>query len=495
GQLGFYHDDWVLLEFLTEDGSFWGGMARLAKAGFAVRPLNLPQFALFHAVGGLNPLPYHLAMLLLEITQGLLLYSLLARLLKRRDLALTATGIALLYPNHAVTHYWLSASGQTAALDLALASLLLHSRWQENRRKSFLAAGQACYLLAMLSYESIAFLPLLLGAASVAGDKGAGKPWLQAFRSALLMLAPYGITLAAALFWQRAAFCWVFGLPSQRPVGFSLGHFFKTFQEGFSCLSWRILRLCLRTAPAAWHDFGLGLIAILAGLSWGLARLLKIEPGEGESGRSSRIMAAATGIAAFAAANLPYAFTQAYLPAVTGVMARTSAVGALAGGLLLAAGLDALRSAFPAFRRGQIALLSAFAAACLWSEWHTASRYALSWRIQNDLLAKCSAKAAALPHSATVLVAGVPGEINTRLNPVVVFAAHYDIGGALRLASGRPDLTVNIVSPRMQFTEEAAVESWQGRELARYPYGNLFIYRYDRDEWRKPAAPPAKSSR
>ncbi|MDD5658311.1 MAG: hypothetical protein PHF00_13750, partial [Elusimicrobia bacterium] len=77
GQLGFYHDDWVLLEFLTEGGSFWGGMARLAKAGFAVRPLNLPQFSLFHAVGGLNPLPYHLAMLLLEITQGLLLYSLL----------------------------------------------------------------------------------------------------------------------------------------------------------------------------------------------------------------------------------------------------------------------------------------------------------------------------------------------------------------------------------------------------------------------------------
>lgn len=450
GRVGFYHDDWSNLERCLSSGGLWNNMRQYAGL-VADRPLEILHYPLLYAWGGFEPLRYQLAYLLFETAAACLLYSLLVRLLDSRRLALTAAALYVAYPNHAITHHWLGSSAQTVALLLLFASLLKHLDWLDTQKPGPLAASLGLFCAALLEYEIVAFMPLMLAAR---------RPWRRS-------LAPFALPLVLVFLWRRFGVPFLAAGTTQRAVALSWTHAWDTYAAGLNSLTLALPRAYWDAAKSA----GGGMLPIVLcatvvpALLWlGLTRV-------GGSPSSSRAGVWTSAAGAFVGGFLPYALSVAYTPTAQGIMARTSVAGSLAGALFFA---------WPLARAGWwplVAVLSCFTL----SNWQQSLQWARSWEVQREILGQISPKIMGLPQGSTVLVAGFPRFIGPEGRGSLVFDAHWDIGSALRITTGRFDLHANVVSERLRFHESEAVESFAGRVLRRYPYQNLYLYGHDRN--------------
>lgn len=484
---GFYHDDWTFLESMSRAEGFWDSARRLSAVSGWNRPVLLLLFPAFHFLGGLDPVVYQMLLLLLEVLQGWLFFILLDALLGDRRMALTAASLFLIYPNHAVTHVWFANSPQSFALTAVLASLVAYQRWLESRRRRWLAASLAAYMAGALCYESVVFLPLLLGGGLIARRLVDGSSARLAALESARDMAPYLPALLAVVLWQRLGTRVFFGEAPLKGVALSLRHVLEVMKAGFGCITYQAVRLCLRTAIPAWQELPRAVLLLWAPFTAALTAALVATPSRGGA-RSPVRIALGAALGGFIAANLPYALSDNYWPGYVGVMSRTSALGALSGGLLIAAGAAALQERVAVARP---ALLAAVIGAFTWCNWHTAWQWTLSWRLQGNILKLVERKVRALPGPATILLAGAPRNINVQRNEVVVFDASWDFNSALKLTTGRTDLSGDVVSPRMRFTRDGVVVESSGYASPPRPYKDLYLYRYDRDELMKLDKPPS----
>lgn len=474
GRVGFYHDDWTNLERLSSSGGFWPSVSLYARQ-LAERPVHMLHYPLLFAIGGFHPWRYQAVYLLLEIVQGWLFFAVAEDLSGDRAAAFIAAAVALLFPTHGATHHWLSSSAQTVSLDLALASLLLHSRWL-SRRKTVLAAGAlACYLLAVLNYESAALIFLVPVAWRSVERALAGERIPVSLQEGLSESLPFIGVLAVAVAWQRLGVVLISGLRNSRPVAPSLWHALFVFNRGALCMSALSARLCLRALPLAWRDFGA--VGVLCAVAAGAAAAWRLPlKAPSASPRSHWASWTAAAVAGYFAGTVPYAMTSDYAPTVIGLMSRTTVVLGLAAGLAVAAVFVLGRGArFPAVTRGVLG--SVFTAFFL-TDWHISRSYVRSWDLQQDILSRMAPAVAALPSGATVLAAGFPTYLDPMTADAIVFDAHWDICSALRLKSGRSDLHADVVSAGTRFGSDSVLKE-PGN--ASYFYRNLYLYRYDRD--------------
>ena len=429
-RLGFYHDDWVFLEKCVRGAGFWGAVGDFAEGGYWSRPLEILHFPLLHALGGLKPFPYHAALLALDLAQASLFFVLLKRLLDAPRLALLAACFFVLHPSRFATHVWMASSPQALALALVMASMVLYLKWMDSRSLRWLFLSQALYLGGFLSYESGAFLPFMLFGGLAARYHRAGLGWKRSLRDAAAAMIPFGLTLAAGLAWQ------IFGASAlqganPKTLAPSLTRGLKVFGAGFECLTNRALHVCWKLAPTAWLEASWGLR-----LAWGactvvIAGWLGGRPAaEGVGGAVRPALAAAA--AGFFAAYLPYAVSADYSPQVFGLMSRTNAAGAFAGALALAAGLAAFADRVRLQRSVLLVLVGAFT----WANWGQARQWTRSWEIQKDIMTRLAPKADRLPPGSMIFLCA-PRETGT----APVFDAHFSVSGALRLSSGRLDLS------------------------------------------------------
>ncbi len=483
--LGFYHDDWFLLETVSRSQGLLGAVKALAETGtFWSRPLLLVYFPLCLTLGGMNPFFYHVLMLSIDVLQGLLFYLLLVRLTGSKNLSLTAAALGLLAPSRAVTHVWFSSSPQGVALALVLGSLLLHARWSQNRR-GLPWASQLLYFLSALTYESVVFLPLLLLGGLAARLRVQGRSWRKSLWEPVRDLSPYAATLGLTLAWQWFGMSALLSADNPKSVVFSPTHVLKAFGAGFECVTNRVVHMAWTSLIPVLRAAGPWFAALLI---FAAAMAYLLSPGRGKDKDRRLALAAALGAAAagFLGAYAPFALSGTYLPQIYGIMSRTNGAGALITGLLAAAGLYSLGASRPRLRN---ALLGILVAAFTWTDWNAGLEWKRSWTLQKDILDQASAKVRDLPEGSAVLLAGAPGYVGH----AVVFDANYDFASALRLWSGRPDLKANIVSGRMKFDEKGAVEVMAGREGARYPYGRTYLFDYGADRLRILDGPPHHS--
>lgn len=492
GRAGFYHDDWFFLELASRSHGFWEVVREFGRIIDWSRPVEMLTFPLFFAIGGWNPVVYAGLLILLETLQGWLFFLLLDGLLGSRTTALAAAILFLTYPNHAVTHVWFANSPQSIALTAALASLVAHQRWLESRRSVWLTATLFAYAAGALCYESVVFLPLLSGGARAVRKSLDGLRPSAAGLAASREFWPYAPTLLAVAIWQRAiAPAFSRKIPA-KAAGLSLAHAAGVFKAGFGCITYQTVRLCLRTDISALHDLPRGLLLAAPLLSLAAAAALSFGRDDGAADRRrAALIAAGAAVGGFLAANLPYALAIDYWPTYVGLMSRTSALGALPGGLLLAAGFAILPR--PRLRVAVFATAALIFSAFTLCDWHASRQWSLSWRLQQDILRMAARKTEGLPPRAAVLLTGAPRYINTEINEVVVFDASWDIGPALRLAAGRPDLSANVVSPRMRFDDRGYFEQAPGESAhpSPSPYANVYLYRYDRDLLASLSGPPS----
>lgn len=484
---GFYADDWIFLHNGFASEGIWDAMSRLAQGGFWARPVEILHYPLFYSLGLDHPLAAQALLLLLKVAEGWLLFKLLERLLGRSELALWAALLALVFPNRSATHLWFANSPQGVSLVLGLAALLLHESWLRTRDRRRLAGGLACYLVALLNYESIAFAPLGLGAALAARETAAGLPWRKACLRAARDLLPLGACLGAGLLWMWGGAALLSGQANPKPLQLSLASVLEVYAAGLACLTTRPLMLCVTTARTAARYLPAPGIFLWAAGILGVAHAAvgaKATPGD-KSGPMK--IAAAFAAAIFIGAYAPYGLSRhGYLPDVGGIMDRINGVGAWSAGLGLAALLALLPSA--GLRRAALALLLG---AFTWTNAFTSLQWAVAWETQRAVLAGVSRRARELPASAMVILAGAP----LRIGGAPIFTESWDFDYALKLVSGRADLSGRVAGARLRFEKDCVAEApgaahWPTTEEWRYPYRDLFLYRHDKGTLETLDGPP-----
>lgn len=464
-QMGFYHDDWSILELAQGGESFWTAVKAYASSEhFFNRPLEILHFPIIITLGGLHPIRYQIMLLGLEILEAWLLFVLFKRLTNSQSLALSASLLALMCPNRAITHVWMVNSPQTVSLILVELSLLAHMDWLDSGRNWRLAASQLLYLASILNYEATAFLPLMLaGALAVDGRQ----------RQKLPLLWPYALSLALDAWWQWPQLR-ALGVANPKTLDWPGYHMLKALGAGFECVTNRIIHICASSFWPAFQELGVGLIIGCAAFSTAV-----ITWGRWDEKPKKESLKPALGaiLGGLFGAYMPYAVSSSYMPQIYGIMSRTNGSGAWVAGLAWACGLLLCRSNF--LRRFLVALvISAFT----WTNWHSSVEYAGAWRLEQDILGKLSPQAKELPPDAMVLMAGAPRFVGH----AVAFDASWDFPAALRLAARRKDINADLIDAGTRF-EKKGVALTGRNELM--PYGNLFLYDYPQNALHKLQTP------
>ena len=488
--LGFYQDDWALLEHVyTGTGfSFWHGLKTLWSAGVVARPTSVFLYSALCALGGLSPLPYQVALLAANALAAIACFLWLERLTGDRRLALLAAVLGAVYPIHPATHHWMTNILQPLAHALAFAALTVHVSWSKGRAwRPGLACG-ALFATAFLTKETVAFLPLLALVSSYERLRTEEVSPQAAVRRLPADIAPLLAGFAVGILWQ-----WVIKRAEQPlSLRWSIGWTATVYGSGLDSLTRQCFQLLRRTIGfffASADDASLLLLALSAVVAAFLLSRAQAagDPNRRRGPRLALLLAGANFVAAYA----PYAASGAYEPQVVGMMSRTNEVGAWTAALLLAAGLCWLEArvleradAWP--RLPARALLPAAAglilAAFTATNWFIARQWAASWTLQQDILARVARRAPQLPPKATLLVTGVP----LLVNGTAVFheSNHGDwpFAAAFRLKTGRADVKTALPTGRLTAGPDGIIERDGERLVRTYPYDGLYLFELESDK-------------
>lgn len=475
-RLGFYHDDWTVIDLLRRSASFPERVKAVAATGLGVRTMAALVFPAWYGAWGMEPLGYHVAGAALDLAGAVVLLLLLRRWLGDARLALAAALLSLLHPSHPATHHWwVLEATQVPAQAAALGAALLWSLARERKDVRLLAAALGAYFVSLLTYESAALLPPMLAAFEAASaPETLRKRVLSAARAA----APFAAVLAAAWAWQALLIPRLTGAAHPKTIAPSLAWTWTVYASAFTSLTSQSYDLVARTAAPGWELLGDGqaLLGLLVVGLLGAAVAGEPAPERGHAAGRAAALAAAL----FLAAYLPYALSGRYEPQVVGVMSRTNGAGGIAGALALAALACAAGRLLP--RAGRAAavggLVALLAGAFISVDWYIARQWGEAWKRQSALLERVRARTAPLPAGATVLLQGEP----PRFNGAPMFSDSWDFDAALRVASGRTDLKGDVVVDGMNSEKEGVVLRAGGVVQRVHPYGNLFIYDAPKDQ-------------
>ena len=218
---GFLWDDWENAD-TTHRGGQPGFLGPFDLRQAAYRPLLALLLPLPHLAFGVHPAP-HLALgLLLAVAASAAFFALLRAAGAPRTYATAAAALALLFPWSASTRLWATASVNMVALVLLFAAGAIALRalaGGEPRRRVALTA--AMYALAVLTYEAVAGLVLLLPLLYALRT-----PW----RTALARWRVEAVAAGGAAVWVALATT----KPERGPDG-ALGHAADMARDGGSC--------------------------------------------------------------------------------------------------------------------------------------------------------------------------------------------------------------------------------------------------------------------
>ena len=438
--LGFYLDDYNLLGVMStsHDGSVPGLFNALAtddpKAW--LRPAMYFGLAVLYRLFGTNELPYHLFVATLVPICAVLLYVVLVRL---RAPGYVSMGVPMVFaaaPHYSSDRFWLASYAAPTSVALALAGLYALLRACESHGRQlagWLVAAGAAIVLSVLFYEVV--IPLVIVAVIVLWYRGRRTGVGSSRIAALSSL----ISLAGVLVYKAIATS-TLAASSSHKLGYETGFVhhigylvsgtvkvnFGTYGLGLPYVVWWIF--AHRPTSAAVVASLLVGVLVLAYLVRS-SHELELPGPRPDVTRIWRVLATAglalivIGYGSFLVTGDIY-FTSAGIDNRVNIVAAVG-VAVLAVGLVLRAIqlLSARRQAV-AFAAG-VALLAGtgtLVTNTLADYWIAASTR------QDEIVAKLSDALPAKLTGATVVLDGVCPEVG----PGVVFAAPYDLTGALR---------------------------------------------------------------
>ena len=477
GKRGFYHDDWVHLDFLS-NASAQGALDTLRvhlPRGHWSRPVLMAYIPLFYSAGGLNPAPYQAGILLFECLTGLLLFFALREATRQDAASWIAAAVFLVIPNRACTHFWWIVSVSSFSTMLTAAAFYLHVLGVQRRGRSYAWMSASCYLLAMLTYEATMGWIAWIAVYELWRRKGEGILRENLFSAGRAML-PYAAAFSVLFLYQRVVIPALLPESFAKHIYFSPRHFIVTYVNAAYCVT--VGPLAAGLSAIWWAIGGLEPIRWALLTAAGTAAVWAVRKPGRETADAPEYFFYASAAVVFVASYAPYAVSGQYAPDMASLMSRINTGGAFAAGLA-AAGLFLSLSSGGRLRialRNVLfpALLVLFSAA----NWKDSDDWEKSWRLQRDVMRKIAPHVAGLPaRRVSLLLAGVPNTIGT----AVVFDSYWDFAAYLRVATGRRDLDVNVISRRIVHDGKSVREESGGQVLRRHAYDNLWVYRYDLD--------------
>lgn len=127
------------------------------------RPLPVLSLYFDSIIWRANYSGYHLTNLIIHLLNALLIYFLAKLFLNQRFFAFSAALLFLLHPIHSLPIFWISGRTDMICAFFYLASFGAFIKFRQTGRQAYLAASTLIFVLAMLSKEMAASLPLILG--------------------------------------------------------------------------------------------------------------------------------------------------------------------------------------------------------------------------------------------------------------------------------------------------------------------------------------------
>lgn len=125
-------------------------------------PLHHLSYMLDYAIGGVNPLVYHLHNIILHTLNGILFYLLLSKTEGSSRIAFIAAFVFLMHPVQVETVAWVSQRKTLLCMSLFLLSLLTYVNFLTERKKTLYWLSVAFFTMALLAKSVAVFLPFLL---------------------------------------------------------------------------------------------------------------------------------------------------------------------------------------------------------------------------------------------------------------------------------------------------------------------------------------------
>lgn len=439
-KLGFYHDDWILLSHMVfADEGLLGAMRGMLSAVPVqwFRPMTVPVWAALFRLSGLDPLAWHLALLLVNVLLAWAAMRILEAYGVGRLLSWLGAAAFLAYPTKDSTMFWPFIIINSLSFWLALEAFLAHLRFVETGSRGRLALSALLLLAAFATYDQPLLLsPLwLLPPGARIGRSGVSLPprtW-----------AGFGVAAATTglyLAYKFIAAPMLAGGAFHQPMQLSFGRAAYVLWTGLSINFGPLLnatKLGLRVATKN------ALFAGAAGvfLPWLAYRFWRAD----EPKPDPALYWVAAGL--FLLGYAPLIPSNYYITPYDHMnrIQLVPALGIVVAATALAAGRGLWAGRAAALAAG--ALVAAHAGfAYLWVE---------SYRLQQMVGAMVRGQAERWPADKKLYLA-LPADYVGGKAPI--FIAHWDITGAVRLWTGDRSRSADILTPNLLWTERGLLD-------------------------------------
>jgi hypothetical protein len=488
GRLGFYYDDYSLLDRMaaSHDQSITG-LFHAVRPGLGQRPLAALLFAFLYRIFGADPLGYHVVNACLLIAVALLLYLVLRELRLPRLVAVALPLVYSMMPHYASERFWPDLVGINLSNALYLLSLYAALRAVRSSLPwlaAWLAIVVVGIVVIMFTYEL--FIPLF--AVNVLLCWWATRSVADGSGSRRRGFAPTIATIVVAV--GAAGIAKAIGVAEHGQNGYQVG-----LQDGF------LHHVAYLVAGGVKLNFGTYLFAFPYVLAWIVVHEFSITSAvvsvaigaltfvylwrvAGRQSEPLRVEAEVwrgfigLGFLAFVLGYSIFLTTDKILFRSAGIDNRVNVAAALGLAAMMIGGVgwaatrlrpDRAVAAFSATVACVVAS-GVFVVQTLGSYWVRAADR------QDAIIAGLTREAGAVRPSTTFILDGSCPEIG----PAVVFADQWDLRGRLQLAYRDPSLVADVASESMRATPGGLSirMSFLHRVFWRtYPYGSqLLVY-------------------
>lgn len=478
GGLGFYSDDWPMLEAFSFSGNqTLAGLFRSANANpqIAMRPGQALYQAVLYWLFGAKPLPYHLVNAAVLVTVALIFYLVLRQLGFDRRISVAVPLVYSLLPHYSTARVWFAAFQAPLSMAFYFLSLYTALRSLEGSRRSSLAlhASSTLALLAsVLCYEAALPLfllhPVLIGWA--ARRRNLSSPRMAQVRRRSVAVSATTLTALGAVvaykllttirlspsltsgalirFMKQIAWInlWYYGLASPRIL-------WRAFQEA----SAQALIVAV-------------LLALLTG--WYLHRIsLQEEKGQVTGPEALRLVAWGGLVVVLGHAILVTAVDVSLSP--TNRANRVSIAAAVGVALALVGGAAWITVHFQA--RYLPVLVAVMAAGSFLIDTYLISWWVTAYRVEREVLSAVRETFPTLPANTSLILDGACRQPGSGIS----FHSAYDLRGALALEYGDTTLRAGVVSPNLTVQGDGLHTRQYGEDI-RYPYDKLNLFNFSR---------------
>ena len=505
-RLGFYSDDWFLLDKMSRAGS--ASIPELFRSlhdpQYAMRPGQLLCFATLYSFFGLQPIGYHVANSLIFVVMAEFLYLALRGLNVGRLLAVSTALVFVLLPHYSANRFWFSTVAHTLSMALYFGSLYALLRALKARDGapcwSWLGASLGALAASGLCYEvPLPFFVLNAGLAWRLGPRLAQKAQVALSTARVRAIIAGGLTIMsivaiAAFKWrttlrlgsaeERSTLtilrkAWQLNVPPESH-GLNIEQALRTGFGDYGVGLPRLVLQVLRDGPPP-STLVLTLVAAVAIAGYLLA-LARSSEGAAANRATALRLSAALLAGGFGVFWLGYAIflTNSNVQFTTTGIGNRATIGAAAGVALVLVGAVYGVSALWSSPTSRIRVFGLMVAMLCASSILLNNVLALHWirasDLQRSILADIHRQQPSLPPRSTLILDGVCPYVG----PAIVFESRWDLRGALRLMYRDSSIEADVATRRMVVApQELSTEIYS--DVYRYPFRDgLLVYDHRR---------------